>query len=432
MKSENRIFALVDVNNCYVSCERIFQPHLLNVPVVALSNNDGCIISRSNEAKALGIKMGAPLHQVTEVIKQNGVQVVSSNYALYAEMSTRFMKMLGQFVTPEEQEIYSIDECFLDLTAYEQLFDLTEYAQQMRLRALQWLGLPCCIGLGRSKTQAKIANHLAKKNAYFGGVCNLVAMDPCIAEVLLAQTDVGETWGVGRQNAQRLHGMGIHSVLDLLQADARLIGRQFTVVLERTVKELQGTSCLDIEDVVPDRKQIISSRSFGQPVLLKEDLSEALRMFTTRAVERLRSQKLYCMLVGIFIKTNRFNKTDKQYSEYIVVRLNEHTDDLLQISKAVVLGLDRIYKSGYKYKKAGLILMNIIPKHKFVPDLFTDHIRRHERSSLSNAIDKIASRYGKDMVSLGLCARKSVIWHMNQNRRSQSFLTNWNELMVVN
>lgn len=432
MKNENRIFALVDVNNCYVSCERIFQPHLHNVPVIVLSNNDGCAVARSQEAKDLGIRMGAPLFQIAPIVQRHGVQVLSSNYALYADMSARFMKMLGQFVAPGEQEIYSIDECFLDLTAYAELFDLTDYAQQMRERALQWLGLPCCIGIGSTKTQAKIANHLAKKNKCFGGVCNLIDMDPCIAEYMLGQTDVSETWGVGRQNTKRLNALGIHSVLDLLQADAKLIRRQFTVVMERTVNELQGLSCLDIEDVVPDRKQIISSRSFGQPVLQKEDLSEALRMFSTRAVERLRSQDLYCKLVGVFIQTNRFNKSDQQYSDYIVVQLNEHTDDLLEVTRAVQAGLNKMYKPGFKYKKAGIVLLEIIPKHKFTPCLFTNHQHRQERNRLSITLEKIASRFGKDLVSLGLCANKSAIWQMNQTRKSQSFLTNWDELMIVN
>lgn len=432
MKSENRIFALVDVNNCYVSCERMFQPHLQNVPVIVLSNNDGCAVARSQEAKDLGIKMGAPLFQIAAIVQKHGVQVLSSNYALYADMSARFMKMLGQFVAPGEQEIYSIDECFLDLTAYAELFDLTDYAQQMRKRALQWLGLPCCIGIGRSKTQAKIANHLAKKNRSLNGVCNLLQFDPCIAEYMLGQTDVGETWGVGRQNAKRLNALGIYTVLDLLLADCDMIRRQFTIVMERTVQELKGLSCLDIEDVVPDRKQIISSRSFGQPVLQKEDLSEALRLFSTRAVERLRSQDLYCKLVGVFIQTNRFNKSDPQCSEYIVVQLNEHTDDLLEITRGVRAGLNKIYKQGYKYKKCGIILMEIIPKHKFTPDLFTDHQRRAERTRLTETLETIAKRHGKDLVSLGLCANKGAIWQMNQTRKSQSFLTNWDELLTVN
>lgn len=432
MKSENRVIALVDINNAYISCERRFQLHLRNVPVVALSNNDGCVISRSDEAKKLGIKMGMPKHQIEDIIKLHRVQVVSSNYALYANMSERFMRLLGQFVAPDEQEIYSIDECFLDLTAYQQLFDITDYAQKMRLQALQWLGLPCCIGIGRSKTEAKIANHLAKKNKSFNGVCNLLTMDPCITEYMLADTDVAEVWGVGRQNAKRLHAMGIATVLDLALADARLIGRQFSVVMERTVKELQGTSCLDVQDIFADRKQIISSRSFGKPVLLKEDLAEALRMFTTRAVERLRHQNLYCHLVGVFIQTNRFKQTDEQYSDYVVVKLNEHTDDLLEIAHAVSMGLSRIYQPGYKYKKAGIILLEIIPGHKFTPDLFTNHEHRFQRAKLSKTMEKLAERYGKDVISLGNCANKKGVWQMTQTRRSQSFLTNWEELMTVN
>lgn len=225
--------------------------------------------------------------------------------------------------------------------------------------------------------------------------------------------------------------MGISSVLDLSLADSRLIGRQFTVVMERTVKELQGVSCLDVQDIVADRKQIISSRSFGRPVLLQDDLAEALRMFTTRAVERLRHQNLFCQLVGVFIQTNRFKQTDQQYSDYVVVKLNEHTDDLLEITRAVNMGLNRMYKPGYKYKKAGIVLLEIIPADKFTPDLFTNNVHRQRRQKLSQTVERLSARFGKDVVSIGLCSRKDRIWSMTQTRKSQSFLTNWDELIVA-
>lgn len=223
MKSNTRIFALVDVNNMYVSCERVFNPKLNDIGCLVLSNNDGCAVARSQEVKDLGIRMGVPLFQIEDIVKKHNIQVLSSNYALYAEMSRRFMLMLGQYVAPGEQEIYSVDECFLELTTYVKNYDLTAYAQEMRLKAQQWLGLPCCIGIGRSKTEAKISNHLAKKNKYFNGVCNLAEMDPCSAEQLLAQVDVGEVWGVGRQNCKKLNLMNIKSVLDLIEANPKEI-----------------------------------------------------------------------------------------------------------------------------------------------------------------------------------------------------------------
>ncbi|MEX7477400.1 Y-family DNA polymerase, partial [Acinetobacter baumannii] len=215
MNSLERIYALIDINNCYVSCERVFNPSLNHRPVIVLSNNDGCAVARSNEAKALGIKMGVPLFQVQDIVRQHQVVVLSSNYALYAEMSNRFHSILAGYVAPHEQEIYSIDECFLDLTSYAQHFDLTRYAREMKQRIWDWIGLPVSIGIGRSKTEAKLANHLAKKWPGFAGVCNVLELDYLDQETLYAGIEVGEVWGVGRKLVKKLNQMGIHSVLDL-------------------------------------------------------------------------------------------------------------------------------------------------------------------------------------------------------------------------
>ncbi|WDZ50155.1 Y-family DNA polymerase [Acinetobacter vivianii] len=430
MKSNTRIFALVDVNNCYVSCERVFNPSLNDRPVIVLSNNDGCAVARSQESKDIGIKMGVPVFQIEDVIKKYDVQVLSSNYALYAEMSRRFMSLLGQYVAPGEQEIYSIDECFLDLTTYAKNYDLTAYAQEMRMKAQQWLGLPCCIGIGRSKTEAKIANHIAKKNKYFDGVCNLAEMDPCSAEQLLSQVDVAEVWGVGRQNCKKLNLMNIKSVLDLIEANPKEIKKSFSIVMEKTVRELQGVSCIDIEIDTPSKKQIISSRSYGHPVYEKNDIKSSVRLFVTRGVERMRNDESLCKLVGVFIQTVKFNK-DEKYAPYIIVQMHEYTDDLLEITRAAMKGIDQIYKPGFKYKKAGIVLLELIHKSKFVPDLFTDYTHRFEREKLSQTMEAIKAKYGKDHVSLGLCNDTHAIWQMNQNRRSPSYLTNWNELFRI-
>lgn len=430
MKSNTRIFALVDVNNCYVSCERVFNPSLNDRPVIVLSNNDGCAVARSQESKDIGIKMGVPLFEIEDIVKKHDVQVLSSNYALYAEMSRRFMNLLSQYVAPGEQEIYSIDECFLELTAFQKNYDLTAYAQEMRSKALQWLGLPCCIGIGRSKTEAKISNHIAKKNKYFNGVCNLAEMDPCSAEQLLAQVDVGEVWGVGRQNCKKLNLMNIKSVLDLIESNPKEIKKCFSIVMEKTVRELQGVSCIDIENENPSKQQIISSRSYGQPVLEKDDIKSSVRLFVTRAVDRMRHDESLCKMIGVFIQTGRFSQTEK-YSPYIIVQMPEHTDDLLEITRAAMKGIDQIYKSGFKYKKAGIVLLELIPKSKFVPDLFTDYTHRNQREKLSNTLEAIKEKYGKDQVSLGLCNDTKAIWQMNQNRRSPSYLTNWNELFRI-
>lgn len=430
MKNENRIFALVDVNNCYVSCERVFNPSLNGIPTIVLSNNDGCAVARSQEAKDLGIRMGVPLFQIEDIVKQYNVQVLSSNYALYGEMSKRFMALLAQYVAPSEQEVYSIDECFLELTTYSENYDLTAYAQEMRNKAFQWLGLPCCIGIGRSKTEAKIANHIAKKNKFFNGVCNLVSLDPCSTEYLLAQIDVGEVWGVGRQNCKRLNDMNINSVLDLVEANPKDIKKQFSIVMEKTVLELQGISCIDLETDSLAKQQIISSRSYGHPVYEIEEIKSSVRLFVTRAVERMREDSSLCKMVGVYIQTGRFNKGER-YSPYIIVQMQEHTDDLLEITRGVMRGIDQIFKKGFKYKKAGIVLLELMPKAKFVPDLFTDYSQRHEREKLSNTLEAITDRFGKDLVSLGLCNDKHANWQMNQNRRSPAYLTNWNELFRI-
>lgn len=430
MKAENKIFALVDVNNCYVSCERVFNPKLNNVPVVVLSNNDGCVVSRSTEAKALGIKMAVPVFQIQDLIQQHNVQVLSSNYGLYTEMSKRFMNILGQFVSEDEREIYSIDECFLDFTAYESLFDLTEYGQKIIQTVNKWLGIPCCIGIGRSKTEAKIANHIAKQKTYLNGVCNLVTMDPCSSEQLLAQMPVNEVWGIGRKHHKSLNQLSIFSVLDLIESNPKDIRRLFSVVMEKTVRELQGISCIDIEQDVPSKHQIISSRSYGHPIYELEDIKASIRLYIARAVTRLREDQSLCRMVGLFIQTGRFGNSEK-YAPYTAITLNEHTDDLLSITQAATYAVEHIFKAGFKYKKAGVVLLELQPKQNFVPDLFCDQAHRQDRAKLSDTLDHIHKRFGHHFVSIGLTQDDAATWRMKQNHCSPAYLSNWNELLRV-
>lgn len=430
MKAENKIFALVDVNNCYVSCERVFNPKLNNVPVVVLSNNDGCVVSRSAEAKALGIKMAVPVFQIQGLIQQHNVQVLSSNYGLYTEMSKRFMNILGQFVSEDEREIYSIDECFLDFTAYKNLFDLTEYGQKIIQTVNKWLGIPCCIGIGRSKTEAKIANHIAKQKTYLNGVCNLVTMDPCSSEQLLAQMPVNEVWGIGRKHHKSLNQLNIFSVLDLIESNPKDIRRLFSIVMEKTVRELQGISCIDIEYDVPSKHQIISSRSYGQPIYELEDIKASIRLYIARAVTRLREDQSLCRMVGVFIQTGRFGNSEK-YAPYTAITLNEHTDDLLSITQAATYATEHIFKAGFKYKKAGVVLLELQPKQNFVPDLFCDQAHRQDRAKLSDTLDHIHKRFGHHFVSIGLPQDDAATWRMKQNHCSPAYLSNWNELLRV-
>lgn len=430
--SRQRIFALIDVNNCYVSCERIFNPQLNDRPVIVLSNNDGCVISRSAEAKALGIKMAVPIYQIKHLIRQHQVAVLSSNYALYAEMSKRFMNVLARFVEPCDQEIYSIDECFLELSSYHNLYDLSSYAKHMLETVKTWLGLPCCIGIGYSKTQAKIANHLAKTIPSFAGVCNFVDEDPCIIEDILSQTAVGEVWGVGRKLSKRLNAMQVHSVMDLLESDEKHMGKYFSVALENTVRELNGISCIELIDEVPERQQIISSRSFGAPVHEQHQLSEALTEFTLRAVERLRAQKLLCRSVGISIYSNRF-LPEEYIHPYTVVYLDDYSDDVLNINHAVQQGLKRIFKAGHRYKKAGIVLLDIIPQRQYAPDLFSDQSTVIRRAQLSETMEKINQGFGKDKIVLGrLVSQRPKQWAMQQKYKSPSYLTKWTDLLTVN
>ncbi len=423
----SRIFALVDVNNCYVSCERMFDPSLNGKPVVVLSNNDGCVVARSAEAKALGIKMGVPLFKIKDIIQQHQVAVLSSNYTLYGEMSRRFMAILSEFVSPTEQEPYSIDECFLELTQYQQHYELTAYAQAMRKTIKQWIGLPCCIGIGYSKTQAKLANQLAKQQQGFNGVCNLAAMDLCDQEVLLATIEVSNIWGVGRQNKQRLAALNILSAMDLVLADASFIRQQFSVVMQRTVLELQGLACIEVEHTRPDKKQIISSRSFGKPVTELHHLKEALTLFVRRAVAKLRKQQLLCASLGISIKTNRF--IQPYYHPFLLINLPYATDDVLLINQSVMQGLEKIYQPNLHYKRAGVVLLNIVPGYSYLPDLLADHEQIRVRKQLGDTLDGINKKYGRDAISIGSCSFKDRHWTMCQARKSPNYLSNWNEIL---
>lgn len=425
-----KVYALVDINNCYVSCERIFNPSLNNKPVIVLSNNDGCAVARSQEAKDLGIKMGVPLFQIKDIVEKHQVQVLSSNYALYAEMSRRFMKVLSDFVAPQEQEIYSIDECFLDLTAHLGNYDLTEYAQQIRQRVLSWLGLPVCIGIGRSKTEAKLANHIAKKNAYFNGVCNLVSMDPCSAETLYQAIEIGEVWGIGRKHSKKLNSMGIHSIMDFVLTSSQMIRDQFSIVMQRTFLELQGVACIELEHSPPAKKQIISSRSFGQRVHQVDDLKEAITKYVMDAVRRLRDDKLLCGCLIGFVQSNPFDTAKPFYNKSLSFALPEPTDNLLILSKIATAMIDELYAQDIAFKKCGVILTCLEPKQSHVYDLFTDMRRIELSDCLMDSLDEIHRKYGKSLVALGASQMPNRNWNMSRDRLTQNYFK-WDQLLAV-
>lgn len=430
MKHENKVFALVDVNNCYVSCERMFNPSLIDKPVIVLSNNDGCAVARSNEAKALGIKMGVPLFQIKDIVQKHNVQVLSSNYALYAEMSRRFHKILGQYVTESEQEIYSIDECFLDLSAYYKNYDLTKYGQDMRQKILKWIGLPVCVGIGKSKTEAKIANHIAKKNPSFNGVCDLVNMDLCNKEYYLAQIEVSEVWGVGRKHSKKLQTMNINTVLDLASADPREMQKRFSIVMARTVAELQGISCIEIEHTPPSKKQIVASRSFGSRVTELTDLREAISMYAQDACSRLRNEDLLCGTIIAFVQSNPFDPNVPFYNKSVSYTFPEPTDFAPELAKAATLMLNHIYKAGIKYKKCGVVLTCLEPKNGHTYDLLTDFEEIEKKERLMKAMECVHQKFGKKKIGIGPCFVPNRNWTMSRDKLSKNPFK-WDELLTI-
>lgn len=431
MKHDSKVFALVDVNNCYVSCERVFNPSLNNKPVIVLSNNDGCAVARSQEAKDLGIKMGVPLFKIKDIVQQHNVEVLSSNYALYAEMSRRFHKILLDFVTESEQEIYSIDECFLDLTAYEQNYDLTNYAHEMRDRIQKWIGLPVCVGIGRSKTQAKIANHMAKKGKRFGGVCNLVSMEPKHRNYFFSIIDVSEVWGVGRKHTKKLQSMGINTVYDLTCSSPQEMKKLFSIVMARTVAELKGTSCIEIEHSPESKKQIVASRSFGNKVTELDDLKEAISMYAQDACSRLRSEKLLCGCILAFVQSNPFDPNVPFYNKSVSYTFPEATDSALDLVQAATVMISHIYKAGIKYKKCGVILTCLEPKAGHTYDLLTDMNEIAKKEKLMNALENVHDKFGKKKLGVGPCFLPNRGWSMSRDKLSRNPFK-WDDLLIIN
>jgi len=341
-----RNLALIDCNNFYASCERVFNPALEGRPLVVLSNNDGCVVARSQEVKDLGIKMGVPWFQIETLAKQHGIVAFSSNYALYADMSNRVMAILATF--SPSQEVYSIDECFLDLAGFERR-GFTRYGQEMRSAIKRWVGLPVCVGIAPTKTLAKLVNHVAKKRPQFEGVCNFNELSAGEIDAIMGELPVGEVWGVGSRYAARLQQMGISTVLDLRRASPKAMRQQFSVVMERTVAELNGESCLALEEMAPAKKQIMSSRSFGRPVFTLDELAQSVASYMSRAAEKLRRQHSLAGAVQVYVRTNPFKEKEPQYSQGLILPLPDPTDDTRQLVSAALVVLRRLYQPGFSY-----------------------------------------------------------------------------------
>jgi DNA polymerase V len=420
-----RNIALIDVNNFYVSCERVFNPKLINKPVVVLSNNDGCAVARSNEVKALGVDMGAPWFKFKDLAKQHGIIAYSSNYALYADMSNRVMSILRQF--SPDQEIYSIDESFLDLTSFQSR-DLITYGQQMRKRILRWTGLPVCVGIGSTKTLAKLANHCAKKRSKFNSVCNFNTMNDIELNQILSEIAVGEVWGVGRKLAPKLNALGIHTVLDLKQADPEQLRQQFSVVMEKTIRELNGTVCIEMEEIAPSKKQILSSRSFGRPVPDYQSLAESITLYMSRAAEKLRKQQSFAGSVYVYIRTSPFREQDPFYGNGMTIPISSPTNDTMQLVNVALWILKRLYKPNYNYAKAGVMLSELVPAQGVQTDLFSQVQVSPKSSKLMLAMDAINKKMGKESIKLA-SEGFTRPWKMKQENKSPSYTTKWDELV---
>ena len=421
-----RVFAIVDCNNFYASCERVFNPGLAGKPLVVLSNNDGCVVARSQEAKALGVKMAQPWFQCQHLVKPHGLIALSSNYALYADMSRRVMAILAGF-TPE-QEVYSIDESFL---AFSSQFEVNycEIGLKIREKVFKWTGLPVCVGFAPSKTLAKLANHWAKTQPEFAGVCDYTALPATQRLALLQATPVGEVWGVGRGLTEKLAELGIHSVADLQAADPAWLGGRFSVVLARTVEELRGVSCLQLEDVAPPKQQIMTSRSFGVPVTGLAELREAMTAYTTRAAEKLRAEGQLAGEIQVFIRTSPFKPDAPQYSGALRLRLPEPTDDTLRLVKAARFLLRRLYRPGFIYQKAGILLSELQPATLNQGQLF-GNVDIARRGRLMTVMDRLNRDMGRGTLFLA-GAGIDCNWRMRQGNRSSRYTTHWAEIPVA-
>ncbi len=421
--SLQKSIALVDCNNFYASCERIFNPKLIGKPIVVLSNNDGCIITRSSEAKKLGIKMGEPYFKVKKIIEKNKVKVFSSNYSLYGDISQRVMETLSYFV--KDIEIYSIDEAFLNLNGFEN-YEIDKYCRHIRNKVKQWIGVPVSIGVGSTKTLSKIANNLAKKNNTYGGVC--ILKNWFEIKEALKLTPIEDVWGIGRKHSAFLRKYKINTAYDFVQVDKGWVKKNMGIVGEKTYLELLGVSCLNIELVPSDKKSCCVSRSFSSPVEKIKDLEESVSFYASRVAEKIREENLVADSISVFVLTNHFNRREKQYSNSIKLQLPFPTNDSIKIVKKALEGVRKIYRSNYRYKKAGVILYGL-SKHGVTQGLLD--YDREVSYRMMQTIDTINNRYGSSTLKIASEGIKKT-WKMRRENVSQCYTTRFDELVEVN
>ena len=419
-----RIFALIDCNSFYCSCERLFRPDLVRAPVVVLSNNDGCVVSRTPEAKALGILMGAPWHKIRRQFTAAGGVGFSSNYALYGDVSERVMTVLERLCGTIEP--YSIDECWI--LASGMRVDLESYGRKIRAEVLACTGIPVGVGFGPSKTLGKIANYAAKRwQKQTGGVVDIC--DPVKRDKLLKAVDVSEVWGVGRRLTERLQTQGIRTAWDLAQADAWTLRKQYSVVLEKTSRELRGISCLDLEDAPPPKQEICCSRAFGERQTELAPIKEAVATYAARAAEKLRAQGSVCKSVRVGIRTGMFNPREPMYAQGMLCDLPYPTDDTRIIVHTALAGLERVFRSGYSYAKAEILLVDLCQRGEFTDDLFAA-TQPVAAESVMKVLDSVNARWGRGTLRPG-GVPATPTWGMKQELLSQSFTTQIDQLWQV-
>ncbi|NDO83615.1 DNA polymerase V subunit UmuC [Citrobacter sp. NCU1] len=421
------MYALCDVNSFYASCETVFRPDLKGRPVVVLSNNDGCVIARSAEAKKLGIKMGEPYFRQKDLFRRHGVLYFSSNYELYADMSNRVMTTLEEMAP--RCEIYSIDEAFCDLTGVRNCRDLTDFGREIRATVLQRTHLTVGVGIAQTKTLAKLANHAAKQwQRQTGGVVDLSNVDR--QRKLMAALPVDEVWGIGRRISKKLEAMGIQTVLQLADTDIRFIRKHFNVVLERTVRELRGEPCLALEEFAPVKQEIICSRSFSSRITEYEEMRQAICSYASRAAEKLRGEHQYCRFISAFVKTSPFALNEPYYGNNASVKLLTPTQDSRDIISAAIRCLDAIWKDGYRYQKAGVMLGDFFSQGIAQLNLFDDNAPRPGSEKLMEVLDKLNAKDGRGTLYFAGQGIQPQ-WQMKREMLSPRYTTRYSDLLVV-
>ncbi len=445
------VYALVDGNSFYASCQIAFQPNLQNRPVVVLSNNDGCVVAANQIAKDLEKQLPQPLNygqggyhaansksmmfqpyfKVAPLLTKHNTVVFSSNYELYADMSQRMHSIAAQFAS--RQEIYSIDESFLDFTQVASA-ELTEHALQLKERVYQWIGIPVAVGIGRSKTQAKLANHLAKKIPQCNGVMDLSSLTSTAVDALYKKVKVGSIWGIGKRLSTQLEERGIKTAFDLKNANYKTLRKQFSVNMERTIRELNGETCLSFHETPDDKKNIVSSRSFGTLVSDFNLMREAVSSYTATAAEKLRKQQSCCQLITVSIRTNPYQKGAAQYYNHYSMPLVYPSDSTILLTKMAHRALRKIWIPGYHYHKASVMLSKIQPKSALQTDLFAPNPQysgNAKSNQLMHTMDQLNQLMGRHTIQLASSGLEKKQWKMNRRLMSPRYTTRWEDLLTI-